>query len=132
MGSLLARFRDANEPDWEDLKRRSMYPDLIGRKVTADAHTPYWLRCGCGMLVMTARDLAGGSTVCANCMQHQHDAVDGIGVFVPQRNPTLKPGTERRMLFGLVVFCLLAAGLIGQRVWEAPSRTHTTTYLQLD
>ncbi len=141
MEKLRARFGTGDdELDWDVLKRQSMFPDLIGRKSEdikpAYAGTtlgvPSWLHCGCGMMVMTSRDLHGGGTVCANCKQHQHDAVDGIGSFAAPRNVALKPQAERRVLFGLVLFCLIGAGAIGSRMLDAPPRAQADGRVQLD
>ena len=134
MANLLERFRTGNaidNIDWDALKRQSMYPDLIGKMPSDTCHIPSWMKCDCGMLVMTSPDLHGQSTTCANCKQHQHDAVDGIGVFVAPRHVSLKPQVERRVLFGLVVFCLITASVIGGRVWDAPPRAQANIQ-QLD
>ncbi len=125
------RYRDANEPDWADLKRRALFPDIIGRKPSDDT-TLYWMNCGCGMLVMTTCDHAGQAIVCASCKRLQHDAVDGIGTFEPPRPVTLRPKTERQVLAVLVFLCLVGAGVLGDRVYDAPARAHADGHVQLD
>lgn len=142
MANLLERFRSAGqepEIDWGALKRQSMYPELIGRTVDdikpmfgAECAAPYWMNCPCGILVMTTPDMQGKTATCAGCKQHQHDMLDGLVRDATPVTVTLKPQTERRMLFGLVVFCLMAAGVVGSSMWDAPPRAQASSPVQLD
>ena len=140
MDALLKLFRtksdasDYDETDYEALRAHAMYPDLIGRKVQADAQTPYWMRCDCGMLVMTHRELSGQDTVCASCKRAVHDAIDMDmrGEGASTRNTAMRPATERRILFGLVVGVLLIGWTMTQRMYDAPARAHADNHVQLD
>ncbi len=126
MNLLKLFFRDdekIGEPNWEALRSKSIYPDLIGRTVEADEFTPHWLRCGCGMLVMTTEDLSGQTTRCSGCLKTAHDAVDGKGaVPLAYQKPVMKQETERSVSFALILFCIVAAGAVGHSVMTGGSR----------
>ena len=141
MVKLRELFRIGNasdDIDWDALKVRALYPDLIGRKsedivpaLGSKLDILCWMKCDCGMMVMTTPDLHDQRTTCAHCRRHAHDAVDGIGVFTEQRTTTIRPQTERRLLFALVVFCVVAASVFGNRMLDAPPRVQADA-AQLD
>ena len=124
MESLLARFKIANgsdEPDYDAMRARALYPELIGVKYRADDNAPYFMRCECKMLVVTSRELHTKSTVCENCRDNREAELHSSEA--PQVRTMSKRG-ESRILFALVVFCLLAVGVVGLRVMDAPPRAH--------
>ncbi len=133
MVNLLARFRTADvetdpEPDWEKLRELSSHPDLIGKNVAADKNTPFFMRCVCGMLVMTTRELSCEPTTCTGCMNEKAESA-ATALDPPLSHARHRPRGEARVLFGLVVFVLITAGYLGPRVWNAPSRGADTHQL---
>jgi hypothetical protein len=130
MEKLLKRFAtDKDEIDYDALRARATYPDLIGIQVEADAHTPYFMKCACGMLVMTSRELALKETICANC--HMNEELAATTGSAPDTRTLGKRG-EGRMMFALVAFCAIAAGAIGSRVWDAPPRAQADAQVTLN
>ena len=108
-----------DEIDYGALRARAMYPDLIGRKVEADKFTPFFMKCGCGMLVMTSRELALQETTCENCKANAEKFTHNSAA---PATGTLSRRSESRTLFLVVVFCLVVAGAMGARMWDAPPR----------
>lgn len=120
MGNLASLFKPANdEPDWDALRARSMYPELIGRTVEADDLTPFWMHCRCGMLVHTTRELAGQAVTCANCNTNSVAASHASVVPAPR---AMSRRGESRMTFAVTVFVLVVGGAIGIRFMSAPPR----------
>ncbi len=133
MADLRALFSTGSESSddahYAKLRAQSMYPDLIGRKVEGDRLTPCWMRCTCGMLVMTTRALSKVETVCDSCVRNSETVSPTSGV--PAARPLSKRG-ESRVLFALVVFCLIVIGAIGLRVMDAPPRAQAAEGPRLD
>ncbi len=109
---------------FEELKSRSMYPELIGKM--APEHGPSWMSCRCGMLVITTAGLAGEQTVCRGCRDDEEAALGRAPGRVSVAPPTMGRNTERRVLFGLVAFVLLVGSVVGSRFVDAPPRAQAT------
>lgn len=136
------------DPDWEVLAKRSCYEDVIGKKAEdiKPRGTPCgplsWLRCDCGLLMMTSASLAGQGTHCAKCIEEQATAKeaalvaaeeaaaqvlrtghhDELHESVAYQQPVMQPVTERGVSIFVIVFCLLAAGAVGHSAMTGGSR----------
>jgi len=136
MEKLRARFGiGADEIDYEALKARALYPDLIGRTVEADANTPHFMNCDCGMLVMTSELLAGERTECRGCQDELVDQANREMRLPSVRLPPPKVMSKRgegRVLRGLVLFCIVTGSVGAARFMSAPPRAQAVDALQLD
>ncbi len=138
MENLLARFRtgdakkneESYEIDFDAMRARALYPELIGRQVEADKFTPPFMKCDCGMLAVTTRELHGKRTTCESCKRNR--ALELTSSEAPPIRTMSKRG-ESRVLFALVVCCIMAAGFFGTRFSDAPPRAHADeSHVQLD
>lgn len=131
----VAAINGLNESDPEHDYTRSinlaLYPKLIGRKSVdikpiyegTTIGIPAWMNCDCGVMVMTSDDLHGQATRCGRCFQEAAEGNGGTGRLNIIRRPvTIRPRAERRVLIGLLVFCLVAGSFIGARFLDAPPR----------
>lgn len=100
------------------------YAELIGQMASDSTARTYWLKCECGMLAITSKELHGQRTVCGNC-QRNLDAPAALVGGTPVRAMTRR--SEGRMLGLLIAFCVLVAVVFGSRFADAPSRDELST-----
>lgn len=121
MGNLLQRFKP-DEPDWAALRSRAVYPELIGRTAPAGDTVPF-MKCDCGMLVLTTRELHGQRTVCNNC-----EANAKIPDLATQAHaPVLGPRNVRRVHIAVAIIVLALAALLGRAMGSVPTGDDSVT-----
>lgn len=136
MNQLLRRFRGGDgEIDYEELRARAMYPELIGRQVEADTSTPHFMNCACGMLIMSSAALAGERAECQGCAREIADQAGRERKLPSTRLPpprVMSRRGESRVLAGIAVFVIVACGYFVVRLFDAPPRAQAAERLVLD
>lgn len=106
----------------------------IGRQVEAD-DTLHFMNCACGVVIMTTPLLKGERMVCFSCREFAKVQAELEKTLPSVRLPppqTISKRGEGRVLVGLVLFCIVIAGVFGTRFIDAPPRAQAAEGPALD
>lgn len=95
----------SREPEWDAMAANSMHRELIGKMPPAGNVSLGWMRCDCGMLVVTRPGLRGMAVACPRCVAES----ERPGAR-PNTASTLTRRANRNLTFA---FCIVVAVVFG-------------------